>query len=93
MIKTRLIQLLSDSARYIAFQVLWMWLSLAGQITLIWSFTGLLRSALDGSMGSPQILRAACAGAVPLQEPLLTGRTSDSQKGLFLCDEVSPNRK
>ena len=59
MIKTRLIQLLSDSARYIAFQVLWMWLSLAGQITLIWSFTGLLRSALDGSMGSLQILRAA----------------------------------
>ena len=39
MIKTRLIQLLSDSARYVAFQVLWMWLSLAGQITLIWSFT------------------------------------------------------
>ena len=81
MIKTRLIQLLSDSARYIAFQVLWMWLSLAGQITLIWSFTGLLRSALEGAMGSPEILRAA--GLITLGIVLRTAGDRQASRASF----------
>lgn len=37
MIKTRLIKLLSHAKKYIAFQVLWKWLSLICQVVMIFA--------------------------------------------------------
>ena len=55
-----------------------MWLSLAGQITLIWSFTGLLRSALDGSMGSPHCIEIPFVFDNVLLHRTFTGGAEDA---------------
>ena len=62
MIKPRLIRLLSDSGKYIVFQVLWQWLSLLAQILAIWQVSELLGAALDGSI-SPA-MTGRCAAVV-----------------------------
>ena len=47
MIKTRLIKLLSHAKKYIALQVVWQWLSLLAQITLIFCLTGIIACAAE----------------------------------------------
>ncbi|MBR2189167.1 MAG: ABC transporter ATP-binding protein/permease [Eubacterium sp.] len=59
MIKTRLIRLLADSRKYIIWQVFWQWLSLLAQVLAIWQVSLLLGAALDGSLSSGMITRAA----------------------------------
>lgn len=49
MIKVRLIRLLSKSKRYIGWQIFWQWLSLAAQIVLVFSITGLIQRLYEGN--------------------------------------------
>lgn len=56
MIKTRLIKLLSHAKKYIAFQVIWKWLSLLCQVVMIYAATWLLENALFGEITKEQIL-------------------------------------
>lgn len=46
MIKKRLIELLSDAKKYIAYQVIWQWLSLICQIIMVYCIAELLEQAL-----------------------------------------------
>lgn len=50
MIKTRLIKLLSHAKKYIAFQVIWKWLSLLCQVVMIYAASILLETALSGTL-------------------------------------------
>ena len=50
MIKTRLIKLLSHAKKYIAFQVIWKWLSLLCQVVMIYAAFILLETALSGTL-------------------------------------------
>lgn len=50
MIKTRLVGLLSQSKKYIAFTVLWQWIALLGQILAVFSMAGLLEQAASGTL-------------------------------------------
>ncbi len=50
MIKTRLVGLLSQSKKYIAFTVLWQWIALLGQILAVFSMAGLLEQAVSGTL-------------------------------------------
>ncbi len=56
MIKTRLIKLLSHAKKYIAFQVIWKWLSLLCQVVMIYVATMLLENALSGSLTGKYVL-------------------------------------
>lgn len=59
MIKTRLIRLLSQSKKYIIYQVLWQWLALLSQIVAIFQVSRLLQQAADGTFEVPRLLYAA----------------------------------
>ena len=57
MIKTRLIKLLSHARKYIAFQVIWKWLSLLCQVVMIYTASMLLEGVLFGTLGQKQLLQ------------------------------------
>lgn len=59
MIKTRLIRLLSQSKKYIIYQVLWQWLALLVQIVAIIQVARLLEEAVDGRLAVHSLTRAA----------------------------------
>ena len=59
MIKTRLIRLLSQSKKYIIYQVLWQWLALLSQIVAIFQVSRLLQQAADGTFEVPRLLYGA----------------------------------
>ena len=50
MIKTRLIQLLSHSKKYIVYTVFWQWISLLAQITAVFTITDLLGYVLNNTL-------------------------------------------
>ncbi len=58
MIKTRLIHLLSQSKKYIIYQVLWQWLALIVQIVAIIQVARLLEEAVDGRFAVHSLTRA-----------------------------------
>ena len=58
MIKTRLIRLLSQSKKYIIYQVLWQWLALLVQIVAIIQVARLLEEAVDGRFAVHSLTRA-----------------------------------
>lgn len=58
MIKTRLIRLLSQSKKYIIYQVMWQWLALLVQIVAIIQVTRLLQEAVDGRFEVHSLARA-----------------------------------
>lgn len=62
MIKTRLIRLLDYAKKYIAFQVIWKWLSLLCQVVLIFFLSVLLQRAWDGVLNGKFVL--VCIAAV-----------------------------
>lgn len=59
MIKTRLIRLLSQSKKYIIYQVLWQWLALLSQIVAIFQVSRLLQQAADGTFEVRRLFYAA----------------------------------
>ncbi|MBR4060450.1 MAG: ABC transporter ATP-binding protein/permease [Lachnospiraceae bacterium] len=59
MIKTRLIRLLSQSKKYIIYQVLWQWLALLSQIVAIFQVSRLLQQAADGTFEVQSLFHAA----------------------------------
>lgn len=58
MIKTRLVGLLSQSKKYIAFTVLWQWLALLTQILAVFTMAGLLEQMVSGTCTRQDVLRA-----------------------------------
>ena len=50
MIKTRLIQLLSHSKKYIVYTVFWQWISLLAQITAVFTIADLLGHVLNNTL-------------------------------------------
>lgn len=50
MIKTRLIQLLSHSKKYIVYTVFWQWISLLAQITAVFTIADLLGYVLNNTL-------------------------------------------
>lgn len=58
MIKTRLIRLLSQSKKYIIYQVMWQWLALLVQIVAIIQVARLLQEAVDGRFEVHSLARA-----------------------------------
>ena len=70
MIKTRLVGLLSQSKKYIAFTVLWQWIALLGQILAVFSMAGLLEQVASGTLTRQRAGgdgAGACAGgAAPI---------------------------
>ena len=69
MIKKRLVGLLSHAKKYIVYNVLWQWIALLAQITMIFTVAGLLEETLRGTAGSKEIYIAAfiLAGAMLLR--------------------------
>ncbi|MDD6482224.1 MAG: ABC transporter ATP-binding protein/permease [Lachnospiraceae bacterium] len=69
MIKKRLVGLLSHAKKYIVYNVLWQWIALLAQITVIFTVAGLLEETLRGTAGSKEIYGAAfiLAGAMLLR--------------------------
>ena len=69
MIKKRLVGLLSHAKKYIVYNVLWQWIALLAQITMIFTVAGLLEETLRGTAGSKEIYSAAfiLAGAMLLR--------------------------
>lgn len=59
MIKTRLIRLLSQSKKYIIYQVLWQWLALLSQIVAIFQVSRLLQQAAYGTFEVQSLFHAA----------------------------------
>lgn len=57
MIKTRLIKLLSHAKKYIVYQVIWQWLSLACQIMMIYSASMLIEKILYGKASVEMLLQ------------------------------------
>lgn len=57
MIKTRLLKLLSSSKKYIVIQVVWQWISLIGQVFLVWAVARLLGLLLQGQITQNDILQ------------------------------------
>lgn len=55
MIKMRLVKLLSHAKKYIAFQVLWKWLSLLCQVVMIYAASTLFERALLGNLEKNQL--------------------------------------
>ncbi|MGN0351925.1 MAG: ABC transporter ATP-binding protein/permease [Roseburia sp.] len=74
MIKTRLIKLLSHAKKYVVVQVIWKWLSLLGQVGIVFVFSKLLEEALLGTLTKHRLL---VYGVVVLAAILLR----------FLCDK------
>ena len=62
MIKTRLLDLLSDAKKYIYLQVLWKWLALVCQIAIVFAAAYLVQSAFDAALTTNGML--ACLGVV-----------------------------
>ena len=60
MIKTRLIRLLSHAKKYVAYQVIWKWLSLLCQVIMIFAASMLLQNALTGVLTTNQMLSYGC---------------------------------
>lgn len=58
MIKTRLIRLLSQSKKYIIYQVMWQWLALLVQIVAIIQVARMLQEAVDGRFEVHSLARA-----------------------------------
>lgn len=56
MIKMRLIRLLKGSVKYIIQQIIWQWLSLFAQITIVWQATQLIDKAWQKSITSSDVL-------------------------------------
>lgn len=73
MIKTRLVGLLSQSKKYIAFTVLWQWLALLTQILAVFTMAGLLEQMVCGTCTRQDVLRA---GLIFILVPVLR----------FLCE-------
>lgn len=74
MIKTRLIKLLSHAKKYVVVQVIWKWLSLLGQVGIVFVFSKILEEALLGTLTKHRLL---VYGGVVLAAILLR----------FLCDK------
>lgn len=66
MIKTRLIELLSNARAYIVYQVLWQWAALICQIGVIFIVTDVLRLLLAGELTEYWLLIVAVLLAVLL---------------------------
>lgn len=66
MIKTRLLKLLSSSKKYIVIQVVWQWISLIGQVFLVWAVARLLGLLLQGQITQQNLLQclAVCVAAI-----------------------------
>ena len=64
MIKKRLIQLLAHAKKYVAYQVIWQWVSLLCQVVMIYLATNLLEGVLVGTVMKNQIVISAAIIAV-----------------------------
>lgn len=59
MIKTRLVRLLSHAKKYIAYNVLWQWISLLAQIAAVFSIADLLEQVILGAADAVSIRNTA----------------------------------
>ena len=76
MIKTRLVGLLSQSKKYIAFTVLWQWLALLTQILAVFTMAGLLEQVVFGTCTRQDVVRAGLIFVLD---------TSETGQGLVSC--------
>lgn len=76
MIKTRLVQLLSHSKKYIALTVLWQWMALLTQIGIIFVLARGLSQALD-------------QGVLPDKAALMAGLIMAGVALRFICDKMA----
>lgn len=76
MIKTRLLKLLASSRKYIVAQVIWQWISLIGQVFLVWAVARLLGLILEGQMTAAdlKLCLAVCIVAIAVR---------------FVCDRLA----
>ncbi|MBR0398722.1 MAG: ABC transporter ATP-binding protein/permease [Eubacterium sp.] len=74
MIKTRLIRLLSDSRKYIVWQVIWQWISLLAQVAAIRQTALLAGAALDKTLTGGMTARAAAIVAAAILVRFLCDR-------------------
>ena len=75
MIKMRLIRLLKGSVKYIIQQIIWQWLSLFAQITIVWQVTQLIDKAWQKSITSSDVLTTI-------------GIVTAGLIGRFICDRL-----
>lgn len=82
MIKKRLLKLLSTSKKYIVHQVIWQWISLIGQVFLVWAVTRLLGQLLAGSITQTDIIQClrVCAAAIIVRLICNVGASNASYK-------------
>lgn len=59
MIKIRLIRLLGKAWKYIVYQVFWQWLSLLGQVVIVWRAAALIAHELNGHLTNSEIISTA----------------------------------
>lgn len=59
MIKIRLIRLLGSAWKYIVYQIFWQWLSLLGQVVIVWRAAVLFAHALSGRLVNSEIISTA----------------------------------
>lgn len=60
MIKTRLIKLLSESKKYIGYQVFWQWTALLSQIVIVFQIAEILENAKENSWENNGIVGTVC---------------------------------
>lgn len=82
MIKKRLLELLSTSKKYIVYQVIWQWISLIGQVFLVWAVTRLLGLLLEGGLTQADIIRClfVCVAAIIVRLICNVGASKASYK-------------
>lgn len=56
MIKKRLINLLADGKKYIAYQIIWQWVSLISQIIMVYTMAVMFQQALVGKVSTQDIV-------------------------------------
>lgn len=66
MIKKRLVSLLAHAKKYVALQIFWQWLSLLGQVAIIFLVSGMISEALEGSLKSSVVFLAGAGVAAAI---------------------------
>lgn len=76
MIKTRLVGLLSHAKKYIVYAVLWQWISLLTQITLVFALAHFIEAIVSGAVSSPLVYRTVAVTAAAVLVRYLCERMS-----------------
>lgn len=76
MVKRRLVDMMSDSKKYIRLNIFWQWIALLGQIVAVFAITGLIDKVVKGSADSVFVMGTAATvvGTVILR---------------FICDKMA----